>query len=428
MIVNIRNEKGMVLIVSYLVIAVLLTFSLIFVSRSFNTSRVTQRYNDLTLAFNLAEAGLDRGLGWLRNQPVPPAGVAPINVFINVALGQGTYSVVITPDAGNPASFIDKYTIASTATVRGTSRTLINDVQVDSFARYIYFSNVENFNSTNVWFWDLDALNGRVQTNAHFNIAGRPLFDGAVASADTYIRFYNNGSNINVSGPSNLPFDNPDFRQGIDFGAPRITMPSRALDLRGAAAAGGYNPNGNTTIVLNCDGTMNTTNGGTTVNNRPLPANGAIFVRNGNLTVSGCMNGQLAMGAERDIIINNNIVYADDPRTNPSSDDILGLVAERDIMISSGAPFNMQIDATVMALDTSFYVQNWASIAAKGTLSLYGGIIQKERGPVGTFNWNTRTKVSGYSKNYRYDNRLLTNPPPFFPTTGDYVSLSWREG
>jgi hypothetical protein len=79
-----------------------------------------------------------------------------------------------------------------------------------------------------------------------------------------------------------------------------------------------------------------------------------------------------------------------------------------------------------MALDTSFMRDNWSQ-GLKGTLTVYGGIIQDERGPVGTFNGGTGQKISGYSKDYTYDTRLLNTPPPFFPTTGDYITLAWEE-
>jgi hypothetical protein len=80
-----------------------------------------------------------------------------------------------------------------------------------------------------------------------------------------------------------------------------------------------------------------------------------------------------------------------------------------------------------MALGNSYIVEKWYSGPPKGTLTTYGGIIQRERGPVGTFNGSTGQKLSGYSKDYNYDTRLMASPPPFYPTTGDYISLSWTE-
>jgi hypothetical protein len=158
-----------------------------------------------------------------------------------------------------------------------------------------------------------------------------------------------------------------------------------------------------------------------------LPANGALFVNSGTLSISGTLSGELTVGASTDVKITDNLVYASDPATNPSSTDTLGIISEGDIIIDDNAPSDLEIDGCVMALNTSFYLENWGSVGAKGTLSVYGGIIQKERGPVGTFNASTGKKISGYSKDYSYDARLASSPPPFMPTTGDYITLSWEE-
>ena len=97
-------------------------------------------------------------------------------------------------------------------------------------------------------------------------------------------------------------------------------------------------------------------------------------------------------------------------------------------MVISNAPsYNLEVDASIMALNTSFMLENWWVGPAKGTWTVYGGIIQDQRGPVGTFSGIGGQKLSGYSKNYAYDSRMLGNPPPFFPTTGDYVTLVWQE-
>jgi len=172
--------------------------------------------------------------------------------------------------------------------------------------------------------------------------------------------------------------------------------------------------------------TVTNANKGWVNQNIAPPSNKAIFVTGGDLTVSGTLNGQLTMGTNKDIVIPNNILYSDNPRTNPGSTDMLGLIAEKDVVISQTAPNNVEVDASVMALGNSFIVENWWEGPAKGTLSVYGGIIQRERGPVGTFSSSTGNKLSGYSKDYNYDPRLIASPPPFYPTTGDYVSLSWR--
>ncbi|MCX5710943.1 MAG: DUF4900 domain-containing protein [Candidatus Omnitrophica bacterium] len=300
---------------------------------------------------------------------------------------------------------------------------------MDNYARYLWFTDRETFSGTTVWFWTQDHLNGPTHTNGHLNIMGNPVFDGSVSSADNYIRFYNNGNNINLSQTSNSPYDQPDFQQGVNFGAEPTTMPNQALNLRSSASGGGISLNGNSTVIFNNDATMNVTNSAKGWNNQnmPLPANGALFVTNGDLTLSGTLNGRLTVGSSRDVVIPNNLVYADNPQTNPNSNDTLGIISEGDILIDDGAPTNLEIDACMMAMGSPFMLENYWAGPAKGTLTVVGGIIQDERGPVGTFNGSTGQKVSGYSKNYLYDTRLLNSPPPFMPTTGDYITLSWEE-
>lgn len=432
---NFKNKRGVILIAVYLLIAVLLIFSLTFVNRAINDRNLAIRDRNLALALYLAEAGLDRGLVWLRAQGSPPAGTAAFDPLGGAQnLGEGTYTVSIDPDDDNPANFLNRYRIISTGTVEGITQTLINELQTDSYARFAYFTDTEHFRwygwfRVPVWFIGGDSIEGSTQTNSHFHIKGNPTFKGQVESSDDFITFFNNGYYIDSSSPSNPPLDVPDFQQGIILGVEPIDMPSKALDLRTAAVQGGLRLSGPTTVVLNCDGTMNVTNANQNWNNQnmTLPTNGALFVEGGNLTVSGNLNGQLTMGTNRNVVIANNITYCDDPKVNPLSDDMLGIIAEKDVVISKNAPNNVQVYASIMALGNSFMVENWWQAPPKGTLTTYGGIIQRERGPVGTFSGSTGQKLSGYTKDYHYDTRLVNSPPPFYPTTGDYISLSWKE-
>lgn len=428
--VSIRSKKGTILIAIYMVLVVLSIFAAAFLSRSIYQNRAVFVFRKHTQAFSLAEAGLDRAINWLRAQPS-----APIGNYTNPwggvqTLGAGTYSVVIT-DLGAPGGSpgVRRYRVASTGTVESVSQVLTNYVQTDNYARYIWFTDRETYRGSNVWFWNQDNLNGPTHTNGHFNIAGTPTFTGEAQSVDDYIRYFNNGNNINSSQLSNPPYDIPNFQGGMTFGVDQFNMPTQALNLRAASSGGGLRLQGNTTVVLNSNGTMNVTNSGRgwTNRNMALPANGALFVNSGTLTISGTLNGRLTAGASRDIIVPNRLVYASDPRTNPSSTDTLGLISEEDVVISRGAPYNMEINGSIMSLNTSFMLDGWWIGPPRGTLTIFGGIIQDERGPVGTFSGFSGQKLSGYSKSYTYDSRLLSNPPPFFPTTGDYITLSWED-
>ena len=427
---KLKNKKGIALVTTFLVISTLLIFLGTFLSTNISQSVTSNIFTRRSRAFYLAESGLDQAITWFRAQGVPPVGnfVNPWGGVQN--LGGGSYTVSITDLGIVPGSgSIRRYRVTSTGTFETMNRTMTSFIQVDNFARYLWFTNRETFNGTTVWFWSQDRLRGPTQTNGHFNIFGNPTFESAASSVDDYIRFFNNGNNINLSQATNPPFDIPDFQQGMSFGIASTPMPNRAQTLRNAAAGGGLALTGNSTVVLLNDGTMNVTNSGRgwVNHNMALPGNGALFVTSGNLTISGTLNGRLTAGSSQTIVIPNSIVYNNDPRTNPNSTDVLGLIAEQDVRISSAGPQNLEIDGAMMTMNTSFYLQNWWVGPPKGTLTVYGGLIQNQRGPVGSFNSQTGQKVSGYSKDYLYDDRLIGSPPPFMPTTGDFVVLSWEE-
>lgn len=168
---------------------------------------------------------------------------------------------------------------------------------------------------------------------------------------------------------------------------------------------------------------------------------GVIFV-DGTVAVSGRLNGRVTLAATSTIVVLDDMVYVTPPNTGPCS-DILGLIAWRDIALADNAlntpqypPGSSQrrtydesraetIDAVVMALNTSFFVENYrygprreerceGKPWGRGCLYIAGGLIQGRRGAVGT------TAGTGYIKRYIYDQNARFCPPPHFPTTGRY--------
>ncbi len=161
------------------------------------------------------------------------------------------------------------------------------------------------------------------------------------------------------------------------------------------------------------------------------------LVVNGEIAVRSAFTIAVDVNTEKYIRVTDNLFYHTRPdKTLDSSHPVnlaagtLGLVA-KDIRIASNAPANLTINAVCLAggqntSGGSFYVENYSSKKPTGTLSVLGGIIQKARGPVGTFDPGSGQTLTGYAKNYSYDPRLASNPPPFYPTTGQYERLSWR--
>lgn len=420
-----KERQGYILILSYFFIAFLTVLGAALLQRSSTELDAAERYVQTLQAFHLADAGVDDARFWLRSQPAPPSGINPFDPFNGRRpMTRGQFRVTIDPDDANLARHVDFFTVTAIGDFNGIqiARQVTQILSTDSFARYSYFTNRERLaNGSPIWFTSRDHLEGPVHSNDRLNIAGSPVFDGQVTSAS---------SSVNYQNPPPAGGNNPQFNGGLSLNVAPIPLPPMGTQLRTAASsAGGAWYVGNTTITLQSDGTMLVTNPvrGWVNQPQPLPANGAIFVNGGNATVAGTLDGQLTIGTNRDIIIRNNINYADNPQTNPQSNDVLGLVAEQNVVISRSAPSDLQIQASVMALNSSFTVENWWQGPPKGTLSVYGGIIQKDRGPVGTFSSATGNKLSGYSKDYRYDPRFSNLAPPFFPTTGDYNGVLWQE-
>ncbi len=415
-------KRGSILILVYLVIVVVLALSAFLVYMVVNTRLNFKNIEDNAKAFDLAEAGIDYGINYVKTTHNTSLSEYSEN------LGEGSFTVSVSSVS------TDRVKVVSTGTVGSFSRTLEAYLQPDVYSRYAYFTDSETFRiwwwTIPVWFTSNDYLDGPVYTNKHYNISGDPVFDGPVKSHDDYINYLHGGP----------PNDNPQFNGGLELGVDEMPMPTGAPDLENAASSNGLYLNGKTLIVFNNDGTLNITNAnkGWSSHTVNIPDNGAVFVSGGNVYVRGTLSGRVSVGTDKNIIITGNVIYNDDPRTNPNSNDILALIAEENVVVSTddddgsavydqAAPYNTEVDATIMALGNSFTVENWFW-ADRGTLTIYGGIIQKNRGPVGTFNPITNEKVSGYNKNYHYDPRLTDTSPPYYPRTGDWDFLSWKDG
>ena len=170
-----------------------------------------------------------------------------------------------------------------------------------------------------------------------------------------------------------------------------------------------------------------------TVSGSPFafPANGLIFVED-DLWVAGSLDtARLTIGAavfpsspatDKSIIINNDITYA-----HNDGQEVLGLIAQKDIIIGLVAEDDLRIDAAVVAASGRFGRPNYGYASCspydyRAQLTTYGMIATYGR-PV------MRYSNSGYwSRLYTYDSNLLYNPPPEFPLASDqYQQIDWQE-
>lgn len=141
----------------------------------------------------------------------------------------------------------------------------------------------------------------------------------------------------------------------------------------------------------------------------------------GTCMLQGTMRGRTTVGIQYDAHLTDNLVY--DERAT----DVLGVVANQSIILQSRTNVRRDrtVHATLMALKGSFTVNNYDQGSDRGVLHLFGGIIQRTRGAVGT---GTATQVStGYSKDYIFDEKLVFRPPLNFPTTPNVYIVSLRD-
>ena len=329
--------------------------------------------------------------------------------------------------------------INSIGTFRGISDTVQVTLQPSKFSKFAYYSESEG--SGTIWWTTGDTVWGPLHSQDVMNIDGSPVFMGKVTSKEA----------LNLRKGADPKFFGG-FEQGIDLELPQ----NGVKDLKSAAISGGAYITGQSTVYIEFNGDDITYKYqktywktikkkkkkkkkkvtewvSTTVPIKTFAPNGTIFVDNAELHISGTVKGNYSIGVggtengKGNIYLDDNIVYANDPTKNPSSQDMLGIVAQQNVYISDNdANSNgINIDAAIYVEEGGFGAENYDDRGPSGTINLLGGITQKTRLPVGTFNW--KGIISGFNKSYRYDDRLMFSFPPTFPSTGFFEIVSWYE-
>jgi len=452
------NQSGSTLVAMILLSLLILIVTLAVFQFGAQDASLAARRIDNSKALYLAESGLARGHTWLEAQDDPPPGIMDIEPFgaSPETLGFGSYYVTITPDPSNAASARKYFTIRSVGTFGNRTRTLERDVMTQSYAQFIYFTEVERppGTYTPVWFVSADNIDGDLHTNGQIHIFGNPTYGGHVTSAyggpddpdsshNPSFMYYNGSyyGHIESSAPSNAPYDEPEFMDGYELGASEIELPSYIEDLVTLATDDGVLLSGDYDIEIGRDdgsgpmyGTLSyrPQSGGAWVDVDISSFNGVMYV-DGSVDIEGVLDGSLTVATSGTISIVDDLTYAasDADGPLPGCDDVLGLVSQANIVVEDNYANqnDCTIDAHVMALGTSFEVENYRYGAPRGTLTVHGGIVQRYRGCVGTgrLDGDAITIYTGYAKSYHYDARFNNMQPPGYLMTGKYYKLSWRE-
>jgi hypothetical protein len=384
---------------------------------SSNSRALTARRNlFMEQAQFVAEAGAEMAVGYLAssNNPAVP-------VLLSNSVGNGS-CVARVWLVTNFFAATRSYAIASTGTVNGVTRgVLIDGARQRSWATHAFRAN----DNRNIYFKSGETFNGLVHVNTALYFVGNPEFFGDLESAST-----------TVVGSTNACI----FHRGLQLGVPADTLVNVNFDAMKNVAT--LVTTGQTTLVFQGTNMLvtNTARGWT---NRSLatPTNGVIYAvtagsTNGDVSVWGQVDGRVTIVSDRDISVVSNLTYASDPATNSACNDATGLIARRDVIVPLSFPNNGMIYAHILATgaltptvdtDGSFGVQNYTTRPPSGFLTVYGGIAQEYRGAVGTF--SGATLISGFNKNYTFDQRFAMDPPPEYPPVSDrYAWSAWRAG
>jgi hypothetical protein len=430
-----RDQQGSIILVVlgflFLTIGLVLTI----MSVGSNARKVAQEQLNMEQAMFVAEGGLERGARFMESNLV---------VIVNSGTGitngtgtinSGTYTFYIARSNGASST----YMLVSTGTVNSTVGagtvtrvcSLLNVYQ-PTYAQFALWSHLNG----GLYFGSGENYHGHVHADDELYFTGSPSFYAQLTS------------NFGTYGGS---ISSVYMQYGLALNSYQGTMAdvnfnSGSSSLKSIATSSGVAVSGNTTLTFS-GSTVQITNPtkGWVNHSYSIPASGGMIyvANNGSTTGSkagtiylqgGTVTGPLTVVSENDMYVENNITYTHDPVSNPTTTDALGLISQDDIWIDTGAPRSLTIDAAMIAAGTSgdgsdgsFGALNYNTRSA-GTLTLYGGIVQEQRGAVCMFN-GSGVVINGYAKNYSYDQRFLTKPPPNYPTISNAVSFSqWTEG
>ncbi len=438
-----RSRRGYVLlaVLGYLFLATGLVGTILYLSSTHR--KISQRQVNMEQAMYVAEAGMERGCRFIESNIVV-LGASSGSTNGSGTVGAGTYAYQITRTNSTSTT----YSIVSTGTVNGVTRMVsLLRIYQPTYAEFALWSQTNGA----IWFKNGDVFTGRVHADdqMYFDVTGGgPVFHEVVSSgAGTYTM---QGGSI-----SGVEFDQSFLLNTFEGTMADVNFnnSSQANCLKDSATSSGLVLEGNTTITFN-GGTLSITNTRKSWSNHSwtLSGDAIVYIMNSNTgsastqagsayLTGGTVNGRLTIATESDIHIQGNITYASDPRVHSNSDDALGLIAESDVWVDTSAPHNLEIDAAIMATgltsssgDGSFGVINYddssnPQLGYRGTLTIYGGVVQEIRGAVGTFNSHTGQMSTGYLKNYSYDSRFVNTPPPSYPVISSQVRFSqWQEG
>lgn len=437
---------GKASIIYVLGLSAIIAYALLNINRSSTGSMDSfSEYYGRTMAHNIAVTGANIGTEMLLRDYTYMA--ARTDSF-----GGGEYS--FTVDSVNTrgdkritaASVINLFdNIANHNVIRDT---VVAYFRHTPFSKYGYFSGSEtngymspSSNSVpggSMWKVTGDSIFGPAHTNGFWNFSGTPYFDDKVTAS--------NAPNLAAGA-------HPIYNAGYEWGVTVDRPVARLDDLQNVAASGGKLFTGASTgnqdvgLTFSSDGKVRVKipwNTGATKDTTyatvsSLAPNGVIMVDDIDVRVSGAYAGQVTVGARTgssagalkgNVWVQGDLVAATDPRINPNSTDMMGLVSERMTYVATtgiarNSSSQTNIEAAIYCQNGVFAAENYSTLPLSGRLNLFGGAVMNASTSFGVMSGGVLTH--GFLKSFRYDSRFLTQSPPAFPFANKYELVSWWE-
>ena len=374
----------------------------------------------------------------------------------------GYYSLEIIPPQDG-STIVTIRSTGWTSNYPKIKRTIKAEYGIPSLAEYSFLSNASS------WYGEGSLVNGRVHSNNGIRMDGTNT--SLVTSAQEE---YMCGSETGCHPPLQKPgvWGTGGDQELWEFPVPYVDFDSISLDLasmKEAAEDVGLYLSGSRKsgyhLIFNADGTvrinkvMSTSSmdgyavpgqgigefgeGGCRDTNQVINSeifvgtysvseNPIIFIED-NIWVEGTVRGRVTVAAvdfpltssDAVIWIPNNILY-----TMYNGNDALGLVAQNNIYFARDVPDYFQVDAIMIAQKGGIIRHGYFDdcegtyAAVKQKLTINGSLISYFKS---YWNFGTGPESGFLEREINFDMDAYYNPPPYFPTYGQYEFISWTE-
>lgn len=476
---NVKSENGalslLMLIFGSLAVVILTGF----VIWADSSLRVARREYNKSLAFSIAEAGIEYYRWHLAHAPLDfqdgTGGPGPYTHDYKDKTGEiiGQFILDITP----PPIGSSVVTIKSTGKVNVDS-TIEKIIEIKlakpSFAKYSVLTNAPN-----IRFGQGTEVFGPIHSNGGIRFDGlaHNLVTSALVSYDepehsgvNEFAVHTHVPPADPLPPDSVPVRTDVFQAGRQFPVPAVDFSGVTQNLadikaqaqasgfyRGTSGAQGYEIVFKTDDTFdlyrvnslvsspssNCTNSQNqaasgqsgwgtwSINSRTPLGNYPIPQNGLVFIED-HVWVRGQINSArvtVASGRFPDnpstrssITVNEGLFY-----TNYDGTDTISLVAQNNLNIGMVSTTTLRIDGALLAqngrVGRYYYNSSCSPYHIRNIITSYGMIGTNQR-----YGFAYSNGTGYQTRNLIYDSNLLYSPPPSFPLTSDnYEQIFWSE-